>query len=183
MRRPSSLTGVRVDMPRKNDPSLAFESCPIRAEYIVTPDDARAYYACRMVGEHRITVDGVGLRVRFNAEEIHLFTDTRQPCPPRECVRRIGVSGEVRCFSLERARALDKILPTLERPAVALCATIPDGVMVLGPADPSARRLAVVVAPARDADLFFVRTLFPVTPKDFAAKLRAKRAAWPPRPK
>jgi hypothetical protein len=159
-----------------------FLSCPIAARFIATRDDACAYYAYRMVGERRIEVDGVTLRVRFNAEETHLFTDTRHPCPPGDCVRRAGASGEVRCFSLARARMLDAILPTLERPAVVLRAKIPGGVMVFGPADASAWRMSVVVAPARDGDLFFVRTAFSVSPKDFAAAVRAQqRAPWPPK--
>lgn len=78
---------------------------------------------------------------------------------------------------------LDLVLPTIEPPAVALRALIHEGVMLLGPADPVARRQCVVVAPsAREGGVYFVRTAFPVTAKDFAAKLRAnKPTPWPPK--
>jgi hypothetical protein len=55
--------------------------------------------------------------------------------------------------------------------------------MLLGPADPVALRQCVVAAPsAREAGVYFVRTAFLVTAKDFAAKLRASKVApWPPK--
>jgi hypothetical protein len=162
---------------------VPWSSCPIAARFIDTCDDARAYYAFRLVGEHPVSVGGVSLVVRFNREETHLFTDTRNPCPPGDVVRRLGVSGEVRCFAVERARLLDLILPTIKAPVVALRANIPGGVMLLGPPDPaSARRLCVVVAPAsREPGIWFVRTAYPMSPRDFAAARRGRATPWPPR--
>lgn len=59
---------------------------------------------------------------------------------------------------------LDGALPTVEAPAVTLRALVNDGVMLVGPADPMARRQCAVVAPsAREAGIYFVRTAFPVT--------------------
>jgi hypothetical protein len=161
---------------------VPFISCPIASRFIDTREDAAAYYAYKLAGDHPITVLGVALVVRFNAEEIHLFTDDRTPCPPADVTARAGASGEVRCLSRERARLLDLVLPTIQAPAVALRALIRGGVMLLGPADPAARRMCVVVAPsAREAGVYFVRTAFPVAGKDFAAKLRAQRVPWPPK--
>lgn len=160
-----------------------FRSCPVASRFIETREDALSYYSHRLVGDHRVTTQGAPIVVRFNPEEIHLFTDDRAPCPPDDIVAREGRCGEVRCFSRERARLLDQILPTVRAPAVVLRALIPGGVMLLGPADPAARRMCIVVAPAaREAGVFFVRTAFPMSPKDFAAKRRSsKPTPWPPK--
>ncbi len=163
-------------------PASSWLSCPIRSRFIDTREDACAYYAFRLVGDHPVSVQGVSVVVRFNPEETHLFTDTRSPCPSGDVVRRAGASGELRCFSAERARLLDLILPTIAAPVVTLRATISSGAMLLGPPDPSARRLCVVVAPsARDRGLWFVRTSYPVSPKDFAAARRGRAVPWPPK--
>ena len=107
--------------------------CPIASRFIDTCEDARAYYALRLVGERPVSVGGVPLVIRFNREETHIFTDTRNPCPPGDVVRRAGASGELRCFCVDRARLLDLILPTIAAPVVTLRATMPGGVMLLGP--------------------------------------------------
>jgi hypothetical protein len=158
-------------------------SCPIASRFIETREDALSYYAHKLAGDHRLAVRGVAIVVRINAEEIHLFTDCRAPCPPEDVTARAGSSRELRCLSRERARMLDLVLPTIEAPAIALRALIHEGVMLLGPADPVARRQCVVVAPsARVGGVYFVRTAFSVTAKDFAAKLGAnKPAPWPPK--
>jgi len=157
-------------------------SCPIASRFIDTREDALSYYAHKLAGDHAITVRGVALVVRFNVEEIHLFTDERSPCPPADVTARAGASGEVRCFSRERARALDRILPILQAPAVAHDAKMQKGVKLFGPADPAARRLCVIVAPGREAHVYFVRTAYDVSPKDFAAARGSGRAApWPPK--
>jgi hypothetical protein len=108
-------------------------SCPIASRFIDTPEDALSYYAHKLVGDHRVAVRGEAIVVRFNAEEIHLFTDCRQPCPPDDVTARAGSSRELRCLSRERARMLDLVLPTIQAPAVVLRALIHEGVMLLGP--------------------------------------------------
>ena len=78
---------------------------------------------------------------------------------------------------------LDRILPTIRAPAVAHNAKMEKGVKLFGPADPtSAWRLCVIVAPGREANVYFVRTAYTVSPKDFAAARGSGRAApWPPK--
>jgi len=161
---------------------MPFLSCPIAARFIDTCEDARAYYAFRLVGEHTIYVRGdEPLVVQFNPEETHLFTDERNPCPPGDVVRRAGRSGEVRCFERTRARLMDRILPTIAAPVAAFRALIPGGVQLYGPPEAGARRVCVVVAPAGGAR-WFVRTAYPVNADGFA---RARRAGstvpWPPK--
>lgn len=158
-----------------------FERCPIFSRFIETREDAFAYYAFRLVGERPVTVRGVPLVVRFNPEEIHIFTDTRAPCPPPDIVRRAGRSSEVRCLCIERARAMDLILPTIEAPVAARRARMPGATMLFGPPDPaSTRRLCTIVAPG--GRVYFVRTSYLVNPTEFRQALKSNpiAAPWPP---
>jgi hypothetical protein len=123
--------------------------------------------------------------LRFNPEEIHLFTEVLRAGTnpdPQRLVRRAGKSGEVRVFNLMRARLLDEILPTVRAPVTCLKAKIPHGVQLIGPPRLDAeRRLSVVVAPERDSRVFFVRTAYPLSPAEFRQALLARRAPWPPK--
>lgn len=161
---------------------MDFLSCPIASRFIETSEDARAYYAFRLVGEHSLLVRGAGpLVVVFNPEETHLFTDERDPCPPSDVVRRVGRSGELRCFERSRARLMDRILPTIAAPVAAFRALIARGVQLYGPPEVGARRVCVVVAPL-SGEKWFVRTAYPVAQDQFA---RARRTGfvvpWPPK--
>jgi hypothetical protein len=158
-----------------------FTSCPIASRFVDTREDALSYYAHRLVGRHELDVKGTVVAVWFNPEEIHLFTDERTPCPACDVLRRTGASGEVRCFSRERARRMDEILATLRNPAAALVARIRGGRTVYGPADSRAQRLAVVVAPGSDG-AWFVRTVWPATARSFRDACASNaRAPWPPK--
>jgi hypothetical protein len=150
---------------------------------IETPADALEYYRARLVGEHPIICRGVRVVVRFNPEEIHLFTEDIKPgLSPRAdmLVQRPGAVGEVRYFSKVRARMLDRILPTIAAPARALEAKIHRGVQLIGPVDPVAHdRLSVVVGV--DGACWFVRTAYPLTHTEFQRYLRSRAAPWPPK--
>lgn len=161
---------------------MPFLSCPIASRFIDTCEDARAYYAERLVGEHTILVrTGGSLVVRFNSEEAHPFTDERNPCPPDDVVRRAGRSGEMRCFERTRARLMDRILPTIAAPVAAFRALIQGGVQLYGPPEVGARRVCVVVAPLGGAT-WFVRTSYPVNAEGFARARRGSLAVpWPPK--
>jgi len=159
-----------------------FLSCPIAARFVDTREDALSYYAHKLVGDHAITLGGgEPMVVRFNPEEIHLFTDERSPCPPDCIVCRPGAHAqETRCFSVERARRMDLVLPTIQAPVTSLQARKPGATMLFGPPDPkSTVRLCVVVAPG--AQVYFVRTAYPVAPTAYREALRGKRAPWPPK--
>lgn len=161
--------------------AMAFLSCPIASRFIETCEDARAYYACRLVGEHPIHVRGGALLVvLFNPEETHPFTDDRNPCPPEDVVRRAGRSGELRCFERTRARLMDRILPTITDPVAAFRAMMPGAVQLYGPPEAGARRVCVVVAPAGGAR-WFVRTAYPVNAEGFARARRGGVVPWPPK--
>ena len=161
----------------------SFAWCPREARFISTVDDARSYYAHKLVGERTIVVGGIGLQIVFNREEIHLFTEAMKAgemCPPTHVVPRPGSSSEVRKFNLERAHMLDDVLRTLTSAAVIHKAKHGGGRMVYGPADPKARRQCVVVAPG-NSGVWFVRTAYPVSGMDFAQARRYGRSArWPP---
>jgi hypothetical protein len=158
-----------------------FNSCPIESRFIDTREHALSYYAHKLIGDHKVTVKGVPITVRFNAEEIHHFTDERSPCPPSDVVKREGKSGEVRCFARDRARNMDGVLDALRRAAVVHAAKIPGGRVVYGPAGANAQRLAVVIGPG-GGNVWFVRTVFNVSAQSFASACRsAKPAPWPPK--
>lgn len=155
-------------------------SCPIESRFINTREDARAYYAFKMVGDHPIVVQGHAVTIRFNREETHLFTDKRQPCPECDQVPRESRYAEDRCFCVVRARRMDDILPTLQHAARLLAAKIHRGIQVIGPDAPGKQRLSIVVAP--EGAVWFVRTVFPMDAKAFAQACRSTRPApWPPK--
>jgi len=158
---------------------LTFTYCPIASRFIDTLDDARAYYYFRLVapGTHRIYVGRVAVDVRFNAEETHIFSSAR-PIPDAQQITRPGKAREVRYFDRNRARQLDQILRTLEKPARALAAKDARGVSVYGPPKDGAQRMCVIVGPDRSA--WYVRTAYPVSADDFRRVLQSKAAKWPP---
>jgi hypothetical protein len=164
-------------------PVTRFSYCPLRAEFIDNVEEARAYYAYKLEGDRSIEVRGTTLIVRFNREEIHLFTEAIREgaTPPQDrLVFREG-SSEVRVFSRQRARTLDRILPTIREPICALTAKIHRGIQLIGPADAHGLRISVVVAPGSEDRVFFVRTMFPLTPTDFARARRGRPRPWPPK--
>lgn len=157
--------------------ALDFKSCPIASRFIDDATGARAYYLFRLVGDHRFMVGEVEIVVRFNAEEIHLFTrDSTGPIPASEVVRRSD-AREVRRFDLVRARALDLVLPTIRRPVKALRAKDPRCVQLIGPTDAVGHRLNVIVCRAAP---MYVRTSFVLTPTDYQRAVRRNPGAtWP----
>jgi len=163
-------------------PPHDFLSCPIAARFIETADDARSYYAHKLVGLHDVTVKGAALVIRFNHEEIHHFTESTpcKWCPGCTRVSRRGRSGEQRCFNRSRARQMDAILDTLRKAAVVHEAKMAGARMVYGPADVNAQRLAVVIG--EETGVWFVRTAFSVSAKEYLKALRSGKAApWPPK--
>lgn len=163
-----------------------FAFCPIESRFIDDLDGARSYYAHRFVGDHKVSVKGVDVVIRFNAEETHLFSDTDPPTDgsPRIEVRRGGGSREIRYFNRKRARMMDRVLPTLCNPARSVEAKSAHGVLVYGPAEQNNPRLAVVVV--RDYSsktTWFVRTTWSVTANEYKGVVskpnRARAAPWP----
>lgn len=165
-----------------------FDWCPLESQWIRGLDDARSYYAHRLVaaGPHTVTFrGGSSVVVHFNPEETHCFSDAldaNTTCPPSERVCRPGASGEVRRFSLSRARRMDEILPTLAKPAASMRAKLsPAAVQVFGQPDVRGERTCVVVAP--DRNVWFVRTSWLSSAMDYrnATNPPKQRAAWPPK--
>lgn len=163
-------------------PLSTFDSCPIASRFIDTVDDARSYYRHKLVGDHGIVVKGVHVLVRFNPEEHHHFSKGTpcEKCPGCIAVARDGTGRDSRCFSRDRARSLDAILDTLRNAAVVHQARISGGRVVYGPVVPGSPRMCVVIAP--DQGVWFVRTAYAVSAKEFASALRSGRPApWPPK--
>jgi hypothetical protein len=76
---------------------------------------------------------------------------------------------------------LDQILLTIERPAVCHAAKIPGGVQLIGPVySPGGERLTVVLGTGQGR--WFVRTMFPLSQKDYVRAVRSGRPSpWPPK--
>jgi hypothetical protein len=148
----------------------SFASCPLASRFIDTREDALSYYAHRLAGDRPIAVKGAEITIRFNPEEIHLFTDERTPCPACDVIRRDGRSREVRCDILDTpgpGRAVHR-------------AKTPGGLVVYGPAGANMPRQAVVIGPG--AGVWYVRTAYPVSAKAFVKACRSERPAqWPPK--
>lgn len=154
----------------------------IRSNLIDTIEEAWAYYRERFVGPRSIQVGGCTIMLHFPGDEIHLFTEklkVGQDPSPDKLVRRPG-SNEVRYFSKSRARLLDRVVPTLEKPAGSVAAKEAGATMVFGPVDKDGHRLAVVVRPR--GERWNVRTAYPLTPKEFADYKRggSRSMRWPP---
>lgn len=147
--------------------------------------DALDYYA-GLVGDHQITVAGRSITIRFAFEEIHPFTEAPKPgrrAPESMLVYRPGRTGEVRVFSRQRARLLDKILPTLTSPAGCVAGKMPRSLMVFGPCDSVGARIAVIICPDSDG-AFTVRTAYSIDMKEFGTLTRSgrnRRLPWPPK--
>jgi hypothetical protein len=160
---------------------LRFDYCPWKSRFIDTAADALSYYAHKIVGHHDVAVRGVTIKIVFNPEEIHLFSERIEgPRGDGERIQRPGKSGEERKFNRARARMLDELLGTLSEAAVIHEAKMPGGRAVYGPARADAPRLCVVIGPG-SGGTWFVRTAYPVNAQEFAKAVRTGRAArWPP---
>ena len=170
-------------VPRATVARLDFTYCPIRSRFIDTAEHARAYYHFRLVapGAHAIEVLGkVRVTVRFNPEEIHIFTSAEPIAGAEQIVRPGKHASEVRYFDRERARRLDQILDTLKNPARALQAKDPRAVCVFGPPREGAQRMCVVVGPEGSSSCWYIRTAYAVSADAFRNALRGKPAKWPP---
>jgi hypothetical protein len=145
-------------------------------------DETLDYYEQRFVGLRSVDSGGANICVRFNSEEIHLFTN-KKASPGATMVERKGSSGEIRYFDIARARMLDEIIGVISKPAKALPAKDPGAALLVGPHSPEAnRRIAVVVSQSRFGE-WYVRTAYPMSPNEFAAALRSNRgraSRWPP---
>ena len=159
---------------------MSFLFCPIASKHIDTLIEAQAYWTIRLAGHaHPIDVRGKRVTIRMDPEETHAFTRDYdgKPCDPSLLVFRPR-EADPRRFDLRRARQMDSILTTLSRPVACVAAKAHRAVLVLGPAEVSGDRIGVVVYP-KAADVWCVRTSYPVNSQSFNQYRRSRGVPWP----
>ena len=130
---------------------------PDHSELITTLEEARAYYQARLVGIRQIAVKGRPVYIVFERSITHLYSEevaTFEGVPPAEKVLRNLPGGHVerRRFSLERARCLDRVLPTLSNYCKSIKGTGARGRenrLVFGWPTADGRAMCVALAPWR----------------------------------
>lgn len=132
-----------------------------RSELITCLEEARAYYLARLVGIQKVTVKGRAVSIVFERSITHLYSEevaTFDGVPPAEKVLRNLPGGHIerRRFNLERARCLDRILPTLSNYCKSIRGTGARGRenrLVFGWPMADGRALCVAVSPWRGEPL------------------------------
>jgi hypothetical protein len=151
-------------------------------------DEARAYYAERLVGAHKITCYKRPVTIVFERDATHLFSVDPKgaPIPDRHRVeRRIPPRRiEVRSFCVERARLMDHVLRAVSLFTVAVPEAGGRGGfqkrVLYGPAlTPSSDRMRVVLRPGPGTAWTCV-SAYPVSAQQWFAASRLKRAKFPP---
>jgi hypothetical protein len=159
----------------------------IRSELIETVEEAKDYFLERISGVHTLNCCGKSVGIFFERSATHLFSEEPQSdilVPPSEqVVRRVkGGRVEVRRFSLDRARLMDRVLEAVEHFTVSIPGTGQNGHekrMLHGQRLPDGRYLRVVLRPGGPGDFTCV-SAYPVNETVWLEARRAKRAKFPP---
>lgn len=159
----------------------------LRSELIATPEEAKEYYVERIAGVHTVNCHGKPVRIFFERSATHMLSEECPPSlsipPSEQIVRRVkGGRVEVRRFSLDRARLMDRALEAVERYTVSTPGTGQSGhekSMLHGPRLPDGRYLRVVLRPDGPGDFTCV-SAYPVSEAVWLDARRAKSAKFPP---
>ena len=164
---------------------------------IQTLAQARDYYRAELAGVRTVTCYGKRVRVVFERDATHLFSDGPderlsaeeqqawvEAIPAELRVERRLPNGkvEVRRFSEERARLMGHVLPAISGFTVSVPGTGNRGHekrMLHGPALPDGRHIRVLLRPG-PGDAFTCVSAYPVSSEVWVAMTRAKRAKFPP---
>jgi hypothetical protein len=159
----------------------------VRSELISTVAEAKDYYAERISGVHDVNCYGKTVRIFFESAASHMFSEeppTGIVVPSAEqVVRRVhGGRVEIRRFSVDRARLMDRALEAVARFTVSIPGTGQRGHemrMFHGPRLPDGRYLRVVLRPGDETDFVCV-SAYPIDERTWLAARRAKSAKFPP---
>lgn len=154
-----------------------------RSELITCLAEAREYYAERLARSHQITRSDRRVDIVFEAGATHLFSESEENAsaiPAEERVERSlgGGKTEVRRFSLERARLMDRVLPALSNFIVSTSGQNGNR-LVHGPALPDGRHMRVALRFGPGAAMTCL-SAYPVSKHLVADARNSKPARFPP---
>lgn len=159
-----------------------------RSELITTLAEAREYYAAKLAGTHRIDCHGREVTIVFERAATHTYSleplDSKDIASSDRVERRIpGRDVEVRRFSVERARVMDRILPAVSQFTVSTPGTATttgrEKRMLHGARLPNGQYMRVVLRPG-PGDAFTCVSAYPVEERVWREATRSKRAKFPP---
>jgi len=154
---------------------------------IATREEALAYYANHLAGQRQVVCYGKPIIIVFEPEGTHFFSEDSpegQVLPPSEHIQRRVRGGriEIRRFSVDRARLMDRIIPAIEGFTVSIPGTGPMGHekrMLHGPPMADGRYVRVVLRPG-PAEAWTAVSAYPIPLATWRACVAARRAKFPP---
>jgi hypothetical protein len=156
---------------------------PESADLISTLGEARAFYASKLAGSHKIACHGKDVTIVFERQATHLFSvelDDDAAIPVAERVN--DGRGGTRRFSLERARNMDRVLPAVSQFTVSVPGTGPgarQNKMLHGTRLPDGSYMRVVLRPGPGA-AFTCVSAYTISQHKWMEMRRAKSAKFPP---
>ncbi len=158
----------------------------IRSDLIETADEARDYYRARLAGPRSITSDGRPVTIVFERDATHLYsTELKGPASTLPRVVRTIAPGklDVREFSVERARLMDRVPEAIEGYTVSVPAVGgragAEKSMIYGRLLPAVGYMRVVLRPGPGI-AFTCVSAYPVSEGEWMNARRLKRARFPP---
>ena len=156
-----------------------------RSSDINTLEQARQYYLARLAGQHNLECKGRPVTVHFERGATHLFSEKIKGTPLGAQIVRRRISPwktEEREFSLDRARLMDHVIPTIRNYTVSISGTGAHGrekIMLHGSQLPDGRYMRVVLRPGPGSDLTCV-SAYAVSLASWQQAHGSKRAKFPP---
>jgi hypothetical protein len=165
--------------------SMSGEYVVLRSELIRTAEEARAYYATKLAGVHPVNCHGKQISLYFPQGYTHVYSVAVDKSKVDSTIllqRRLQGGGvEVRAFSVDRARLMDQIIPSVQGFTVSLPERDHTSRRRLyGQRLRDNRYLCVVLRPGNTKGNWECVTAFPVGSDDWLAARRARTAKFPP---
>jgi hypothetical protein len=160
---------------------MAGEYVVWKSELIDNADEARNYYAQRLQRAWHITCHAKPVTIVFQPRDTHTFSESiteDNTHMPKVSRRFSSTNTEERAFSPERARLMDRIIPSIERFSRSIHSVNVGGRQLFGPPMPGGMRLSVVLRRGL-GETWNVVTAFPVDGKVWMQAVRAKAAKFP----
>jgi hypothetical protein len=159
-----------------------------RSNLITTLEEARVYYAAKLVGARLVTTRKGHATIVFEAATTHFYSvETADfanvPANERVSRRLSATRTEYRRFDVDRARLMDRVIPAIEGFVFSIAGTSSHGLekrMLHGPVLPDGRYMRVVLSPWRgDADKWTCVSAYPIAAAVWMQARRAKAIRFP----